>query len=797
MDLIEFLQTVITGAEGNLNISHLSSDGTDWREEWFEYPKDLDRAVSRIKALSSNNVYFSPYLFVGTRAVRDDAVTGKTIVADLDSANVLTIPNKPTVLVETSPGRHQGYWVLDTQLDEKEHELLSKRITYSIPGCDRTGWYIGKRVRVPDTTNYKYESEPRIYIVANTGKLWSPSNLEELPDPPSKNGVSLDAHQELIAKALKVDSGPQEYFAKVRSKLPPKVVTQYNMPAEDRSSALWSLMMACFRAGLSTEQTFFLARGSANNKFTNLRFNGDLELLKDVLRAKANAFTEDGGSSDVMEKVKGIRRFGGLAHEKLSYISDLVLKDMQARGQFINCGDGTSWYISKEEGKPVPILTRAESLQTILDKWYGLNPTERENAYVIGSLVTYTNGLPPVGRIGALSWYDKDTNTVLLHTGRKEVLLITKNDVTVTTNGYENIVFPWIPSQEVINPYYSRQEKKWEDILFDSAVNNVTGISVSEAKALLKVWMLMILVRNIVVARPILAIFGQPGAGKSTLFRRIYTLLFGKNRTLSSITHPEAFDFETAASPLVVFDNVDTYEKWIPDRFALAATISQVTRRKLYTNAETITLTRQAFLGITAHNPKFGREDVVDRLVLITLERLQKFAPETEIINYIYDNRSRIWGMIIQDLQRVLAEPIPYEYPQFRIEDFSRYGQWIANAVGVSKEFNSALNNITSEQKAFNLEEDQILMDCLEKYIERKQASAPDDLDRFRTPSEWWGSLEVLAKDPQMFGRQYKNGIVLGKKFWTLQNSLRTVFDIEWNYDKKRATRTWKFNKKV
>jgi hypothetical protein len=159
-------------------------------------------------------------------------------------------------------------------------------------------------------------------------------------------------------------------------------------------------------------------------------------------------------------------------------------------------------------------------------------------------------------------------------------------------------------------------------------------------------------------------------------------LLYGAYKGIGSATGEESFDFATAYDPLYVLDNVDTWEGWLPDRLALAAGISDVTSRKKYTDGEPYTLRRQAVLGITAHNPKFGREDVADRFLMLAYKRLDHFASESEIISSVLAKRSQLWGAIVNDVQKVLNTPIPAEnLPQFRIEDFAKYGLWIARGL--------------------------------------------------------------------------------------------------------------------
>lgn len=266
-------------------------------------------------------------------------------------------------------------------------------------------------------------------------------------------------------------------------------------------------------------------------------------------------------------------------------------------------------------------------------------------------------------------------------------------------------------------------------------------------------------------------------------------MLYGRNRSVGSVTTAEDFDFSVISDPFVVLDNVDTWEKWLPDRLALSASTSDVTRRQLYKNADVIKLKRQAMVGITAHNPKFGREDVADRFILLNFERLkdENRKNETEIINNIIENRNKLWGAIAKDLQKILScANIDYENaPSFRIEDFAHIGYRISKGLEISESFKVAIKNISRKQKEFNLDEEHILVTALQTLVTRKPS------DEFKTSDTLCQELENCCSDPLTFRRLYGN-IKLGKKLWSLHDSLKTVFDIEWKSDPIRASRTWR-----
>jgi hypothetical protein len=253
------------------------------------------------------------------------------------------------------------------------------------------------------------------------------------------------------------------------------------------------------------------------------------------------------------------------------------------------------------------------------------------------------------------------------------------------------------------------------------------------------------------------------------------------------------FDYATASDPLVVLDNVDTFAPWLPDRLALSASPSDIIKRKLYTDANIVVLRRQAMLGITAHNPKFGREDVADRMLLLSFRRLPLFKPENEIMERILHQRNALWGAITLDIQRILQTPLPphSDTPQFRIEDFARIGYWIATAFGEQHVFSDALGKVQRDQRLFSVEEESMLVDALRELVSKNARRAQPAHDVWYTASKLWEELELLCSDIDQFKRRYKNAMYLSKKMWAMQEALTSVFDVQWRYDTVRSARIW------
>ena len=793
MNTKDFLQAVVTGGEGYFCLAY-GTTGGNWLEEWHKWPDAIDTIVEHAEARKHDcNVYFSSYLFKAPQSTKENTLPTRTIQADLDEADVLTLPRQPTVLVETSPGRHQGYWVLSETVTLTEHEELSRRLTYSIPLCDRSGWPLGRKVRLPDTLNHKYPDGAKpVSVVRYTGTMHDPGVFEALPEVPTY--VTSHYDDGFIENPQETDVHPQELLEKLRLNAPAKVYVAYDIKQQDRSAALWSLMLWAFKCGLSRSEVFTLAKHSANNKFADLRHRADQALAKDVLRAQHTVNTS---KPDEKQAIADLYKNSMSAIDRKRSIWSIVVSTLTDQGDFYHTKLGNLWYIRRDTGRPIYVSPQSEFLQTLIDVQFGLNYTEEYTKYVLHAMRSYCQNLPDVHSEGTLSYYDQTANHVLLHTGKKNVLLITPSDITTMTDGAYQTVFPWSQVTETFTPITRNNDVDWGDELYGngmrgygSSVDNITNMTRGQAMALLKVWTLFILFRSGAYARPIIAALGAPGAGKSFMFKKVYAIIYGSNKAISTVTNMEHFDHQTANDPLVVLDNVDTWQSWLPDRLAVSAGTSDIVVRKLFTDRDTVVIRRRALVGVTAHNPKFGREDVADRFLLFNFKRLDDFASEGDILRDLLGKRDLIWGAIVADIQKVLSTPIPVtDIPQFRIEDFARLGLWIARAINVEEDFVHALEDVKDAQQVFTLEEDGTLVSAIMRYIDKAKKPSP------MSSAELWSVLESCSDDQLTFSRLYRNSTALSKKLNAMLPSLRRLVGVDYKLNGS-GIREWHFTQK-
>lgn len=1076
MQLTEFLSTVITAPKPGYFLLASGYNGT-WNEHWFQYPSEVNEIIYKAKDLASKNqnVYFTSHLFKEPKSIKANVLPTDTIQADLDSADVHTLPVKPTIIVETSPGRYQAYWIVkkdkEQPLTAQGLEELSRRLTYSITDCDRSGWSLGHRVRLPDTFNYKYDVPHHIKILTNNPRRVPLEELQVLPDlDTNQREVLLQDISWADQPHLHLDLPPMLTMKELadENKIHKAVYRNYDKIASDRSTVLWRLLLELVKSGIGRDLTYWLAFNSANNKFKD-RYNGVRDLRKDILRAESKAIKNDLDLRETIRQMRHDKQFGKAIVERLDAMAQLIINDLHKYGNFINAHGYSLFFVPKDSGRPINLHERSRYLSTLLSTRYGLNSATQEYKFIVAQITAYVHNLPIVDDIRVLAYHDDLSESMYLHLGMRDILHITDSNITVVNNGDDDVLFGTRSFNDPIQPDYNSKpdERKWFEELFSSSLDYIMSPTKERALAILSAWFLMILFRNSIHTRPILAILGQQGcigadtyleikhfnhkrewtireiynktktwlhgswrldepmvirslkdgrikwrpikevvksgikttytvtvtgqwpirttedhlfltptgykalkelstgdtvitlgekyrgkgrdktyrkevsckyhpyasgnkyvngygpyqrtyyalavkeaelnnisvdkfiyiirndpdkarelkyfgprvsvhhkdrdvtnndpdnlqvmdkldhdkmhgietsteiydaylsaeskiesivlfgeeptydivmqdeeapnflahnivlhnSGKSTLLRLVYKLIYGKARDLANLGKPDDYDLSVSHNPLVAFDNLDTFIAWLPNALATSTTETETEKRALYTDSDLIRTKKSAIVAVTAHSPKFIREDVVDRLLVIMLRRRDIWGDDKELVAKILAKRNRMWGQIIQDIQLILSstKPLDSESPNIRMKDFATTGLWFARALNQEKDFIEGLTSVQGGQQSLLIETESLLVDALGVWAAKNKLEA----DEWVTPKQIWAniqrSLESNTNSLREFNRVYRNEVVFASKLLTMQSALKQRFDMDFKLS-NQGTRVWRIQLKT
>jgi len=253
-------------------------------ENFYHYPKELPKALSHINDYFLEfDVYFCSQLFKKQQRRKESVEDCPNLWSDLDTLPPDELLVEPSVLIESSPGRYQGLWVLDKSIAASEAEDYSRRIAYyhAEHGADRSGWDLTQLLRIPYTQNHKYDPPPTVTIAeANTKKY----RIKDFEGYPQTEGFE---HLE-VEFPKKFENNSKDILAEHKKEINPRFWTLFfEEPEEDWSKALWQLELILFESGLNREDVFVVARESACNKYR--RDQRDERLLwREVCKAEAH-----------------------------------------------------------------------------------------------------------------------------------------------------------------------------------------------------------------------------------------------------------------------------------------------------------------------------------------------------------------------------------------------------------------------------------------------------------------------------------------------------------------------------
>lgn len=254
-----------------------TKDGAEkWKDHFFS-PDEFGLIRKFLRDNDDKNIYFCPHGFNRRVRQKGEAVLPNILWADLDFADPKGMKPKPTIAIESSPGRYVGLWLLKGTMSES----LNRRLTYFLD-ADKGGWDLTQVLRFPGTKNYKYSSQPKVRILWDDGPVYSIKRIESYlpPEEEEEEGEHLSA---------------AEVFELYQGKLPRwvrrELLAKKIHGRADRSEMLWKLENACVEAGMSLDEAFAVIRGSAWNKFAGRR-NEEEQLRRELSKIVDHQFKE-------------------------------------------------------------------------------------------------------------------------------------------------------------------------------------------------------------------------------------------------------------------------------------------------------------------------------------------------------------------------------------------------------------------------------------------------------------------------------------------------------------------------
>ena len=295
----------------------------------------------------------------------------------------------------------------------------------------------------------------------------------------------------------------------------------------------------------------------------------------------------------------------------------------------------------------------------------------------------------------------------------------------------------------------------------------------SEYHLLFLCWLVSCFVPDIPHAMPIF--FGEKGAAKSTSCELIKTIIDPSSLatlTISNDTKTMAVNLQQHY--LLPFDNVSKISGDMSDMLCRAITGGAIQQRKLFTDSEDVIFTFKKCLALNGINNVANRADLLDRSLLIELERIPESRRReiTEIKADFYSVLPDIMGDIFTILSKAMMI-----YPNVklgrlpRLADFTRWGYAIGEAMGgFGGEFIRVYETNRQQQNIEAINSDPVATLIVEFMKNHSQWSG--------TPTSLYGELVSIAGENNINPRSKafpQSPAVLIKRINAVKSNLETA----------------------
>lgn len=264
-----FLQVIYEGSEGIICLSTKRVDTGQWQDHYFGFPDELEDAVDFAATRGiENDLYFCPNILGSKSCHKNDVISSSCIWADVDEADPKEFTVQPSIIIETSPGRTQAYWLIGEPCDPDDTEAIARAVAYENTS-DKNGWNRNRKLRVPLTYNHKYQPPKHVKLIDFSGDRYSLEKLKTAyyigEDGPNPTTTGEGGSTETDIETEDADDVLERYKLGIN----PRAFDLFNNePAtKDWSSSLWNLELLLIEAGLDDVEVFSVVRESACNKY--------------------------------------------------------------------------------------------------------------------------------------------------------------------------------------------------------------------------------------------------------------------------------------------------------------------------------------------------------------------------------------------------------------------------------------------------------------------------------------------------------------------------------------------------
>jgi hypothetical protein len=782
----------------------LRRDGSDQsvQQRWVQSGPEYDGRVIRRLIDGGWDVYVGPGLRVRRRGTRADVARVVGLWVDMDAVSPVH-PNAPyaskraaflafaerlprnlfpSAIVDTGYGL-QGHWFLTAGIVADDGNVgriegALRRIARVLDGDPVTD--VSRIVRLAGTANMKDPTNPRPVRLIHLarGRRFTLEAFDAISDVADAGSSPEDEEtsQEWVATLL------------------------MGVAQGERHDAAKRLAGHFIGKGESKDNTREILRAWALRCTPPWIEPGADKELRDIITwALAQEATKasippapDADPATIQAYVDRVRTAPKMAgFLKKRAVAAIVTDRLRAGGRFLATSEGPM-YFRRERGRVIELVAGGSGLSGLLEP-FGLNPTESEYHFSVEHLRTEALERGEPCEVSRLAHYDTTARVLYLSQFDGRVLQLDGQTITPFENGQGGVYFKddpaWLPWEAVpgAQPGAVREE------LVDRLHFEGSHIAADDARYLWWLWILALFFGEWMKSKPLCLLTGPKGAGKTSAFRALLVALLGPRADVLALEGgqrgEEAFLAAITAGRIVAFDNADAKITWLEDHLARVATGSDIVRRELYTTNSQIKYRPLVFVGLTARTPKFRREDVAERMLVLPMAELEQKEPERALIERVLARRPAIWAELVHELNRIVGR-LKATYPplrtSIRMADFVEFARRAVRDRQHGQLAWRALQRMEFQQADYALTEDPLFA-ALEEWVTANPTRGFVDATTLN------GDLRTLAQQRDE-DWPYKNGQHLGTRLRDVQGALSKFLRVERRKDKGKKRTEWAFS---
>lgn len=181
---------------------------------------------------------------------------------------------------------------------------------------------------------------------------------------------------------------------------------------------------------------------------------------------------------------------------------------------------------------------------------------------------------------------------------------------------------------------------------------------------------------------PIAILDGSAGSAKSSTLATLIEILDPKVGAMAGEPSSED-DLVVSAyqSAVMSFDNVDTLAR-LSDALCRLSTGGGLSKRKLYSDGDVFSVDAMRPLMIAGLDPTFYKQDLIERIIRVTLTKPKAYMDEDDFRDYKQANIAKWRGALYSLVSDVLCEVHTVKQSSSRFGVFSRVGECVARRMG-------------------------------------------------------------------------------------------------------------------